>query len=127
MALPGPLALAVLVLTQFAAGEDLQQAQVQSTCCSQVFLSSTAGLAASAPFSLGIYTISSQRIAGNTHPVYVKHSDTGDHYLYFREKGEAKEQSRQKIIIRFALQRTIFHRAGLLGPNCWRTVSTSPL
>lgn len=118
MALPGPLALAVLVMTQFAAGEDLQQAQVQSTCCSQVFLSSTAGLAASAPFSLGIYTVSSQRIAGNPHPVYVKHSDTGDHYLYFREKGEFEEQSRQNIIIKFALQRTISHRAGLLGPNC---------
>lgn len=88
MALPSPLALAVLVMTQFAAGEDLHQAQVQSTCCSQVFLSSTAGLAASAPFSLGIYTVSSQRIAGNHHPVYVKHSDTGDYYLYFREKDD---------------------------------------
>ena len=93
MALPSPLALTVLVMshmTQFAAGEDLHQAQVESTCCGQVFLSSTAGLAASAPFSLGIYTVSSQKIAGNPHPVYVKHSDTGDHYLYFREKGEAR-------------------------------------
>ena len=99
MALPSPLALAVLVMTQFAAGEDLHQAQVQSTCCSQVFLSSTAGLAASAPFSLGIYTVSSQKIAGNPHPVYVKHSDTGDHYLYFREKGEAEELSLQNNIL----------------------------
>ena len=81
------LALAALMILQSTAGEDLHQAQVQSTCCSQVFLSSTAKLADSAPFSLGIYTLSSQKIANNPHPVYVKHSDSGDHYLYFRQKG----------------------------------------
>ena len=83
--------LVTLQMLQFSAGEDLQQAQVQSACCSQVFLSSKAGLADSAPFSLGIYTVSSQKIASNPHPVYVKHTETGDYYLYFREKGEDKD------------------------------------
>lgn len=80
--------LAALIMLQRTAGEDLHQAQVQSTCCSQVFLSSTAKLAESAPFSLGIYTLSSQKIASNPHPVYVKHSDTGDYFLYFRKKDD---------------------------------------
>ena len=88
MTLLSARALVTLQMLQFSAGEDLQQAQVQSACCSQVFLSSKAGLADSAPFSLGIYTVSSQKIASNPHPVYVKHTETGDYYLYFREKGE---------------------------------------
>ena len=85
MAILRLLIFATLVLLHITAGDNLDQAKVQ--CCSQVFLSSNAGLAASAPFSLGIYTLSGERIASNQHPVYVKHSDTGDHYLYYRKKG----------------------------------------
>ena len=68
--------------------DDISQASVQSTCCSQVFLSSSGQLADTNQDSLGIYTISSQKIANNDHPVFVKHSKSGDFYLYYRVKGD---------------------------------------
>ena len=63
-------------------------ASVQNTCCSQVFLSSAGIIVNNSQEALGIYTISSQKIANNDHPVYIKNTDNGDFYLYYREKGE---------------------------------------
>lgn len=58
---------------------------VSSSCCSNVFLSSTSTLATTQSGVLGIYTISSQKIANNPHPVYIKQSKNQDFYLYFRQ------------------------------------------
>jgi len=60
----------------------------ENSCCSQVFLSSQGLLAQSNQQSLGIYTISSQKIANNEHPVYIKNTDIQDFYLYFRDKDD---------------------------------------
>jgi len=58
---------------------------VSSSCCANVFLSSTGPLATTQSGVLGIYTISSQKIANNPHPVYIKQSKDQDFYLYFRQ------------------------------------------
>ena len=77
--------LLMLQLLQLSSAES--PASVVSTCCSQVFLSSSQQFADTNQQSLGIYTISSQKIANNPHPVYIKKTDHGDHFLYFRDKG----------------------------------------
>lgn len=58
---------------------------VSNSCCSQVFLSSSSLLSTTQSGVLGIYTISSQKIANNPHPVYIKQSKDQDFYLYFRQ------------------------------------------
>jgi len=58
---------------------------VSASCCSTVFLSSNSTLAKTQSAALGIYTLSSQRIANNPHPVYIKQSKEQDFYLYFRQ------------------------------------------
>ena len=52
--------------------------------------------------SLGIYTISSQKIANNKHPVYIKNTDFQDFYLYFREKGNFSIIRNKKLVLLFA-------------------------
>lgn len=58
---------------------------VSTSCCSQVFLSSSATLSNTQSGVLGIYTITSQKIANNPHPVYIKQNKGQDFYLYFRQ------------------------------------------
>jgi len=58
---------------------------VSTSCCSQVFLSSSATLSTTQSAALGIYTISSQKIANNPHSVYIKQNKNQDFYLYFRQ------------------------------------------
>merc|ERR1712032_1512357 len=52
---------------------------VTSSCCPQVFLSSSGSLEQTQSAALGIYTLSSQKIAGNPHPVYLKSTPGQDH------------------------------------------------
>jgi len=59
---------------------------VTSSCCPQVFLSSSGSLGQTQSAALGIYTLSSQKIAGNDHPVYLKSTLDQDFYLYFSEQ-----------------------------------------
>jgi len=59
---------------------------VTSSCCPQVFLSSSGSLEQTQSAALGIYTLSSQKIAGNPHPVYLKSTPGHDFYLYFRDQ-----------------------------------------
>ena len=76
-----------------------------------------------------IYSLPSQKIATNPHPVYVKHTDNGDYYLYFRDKGEkhfTKIFHDDKKYIFNPTQRTSCPRAGWWGRSCWRTPSSSP-
>ena len=61
---------------------------VSTSCCSNVFLSSSATLAKTQSGVLGIFTLSSQKIANNPHPVYIKQSSDQDYYLYFRQSGK---------------------------------------
>jgi len=65
---------------------------VSTSCCASVFLSSTSTLATTQSGALGIYTISSQKIANNPHPVYIKQSKEQDFYLYFRQNDEGGPQ-----------------------------------
>jgi len=58
---------------------------VSTSCCSNVFLSSSSTLAKTQSGVLGIYAMSSQKIANNPHPVYIKQSSNQDYYLYFRQ------------------------------------------
>ena len=60
---------------------------VSTSCCSNVFLSSSSTLAKTQSGVLGIFTLSSQKIANNPHPVYIKQSSDQDYYLYFRQSG----------------------------------------
>ena len=65
-----------------------QEVPGSSACCPQVFLSSSDLLADTQTPALGIFTLASQRIANNSHPVYVKHADNDqDFFLYFRQSG----------------------------------------
>lgn len=70
-------------------GEPQSEGVVTPSCCAQVFLSSSGPLSTSqSSHVMGIYTLSSQKIAGNPKPVYTK-SETGqDYYLYYRDKEE---------------------------------------
>jgi len=81
----------VLLLVTWAAVDVLGAAAqtegvVTSSCCPQVFLSSSGTLEQTQSAALGIYTLSSQKIAGNPHPVYLKSTPGQDFYLYFREQ-----------------------------------------
>ena len=68
-------------------------AVVTPQCCPQVFLSSRGELADRQSAVLGIYTLTNQKIANNSHPIYVKHEAEGrQSYLYFREKGSATSE-----------------------------------
>ena len=79
----------LVILAAVSADDEFSAvASVQNTCCSQVFLSSAGIIVNNSQEALGIYTISSQKIANNDHPVYIKNTDNGDFYLYYREKGE---------------------------------------
>ena len=60
---------------------------VSNSCCSQVFLSSSSTLSKTQSGVLGIYSITSQKIANNPHPVYIKQNKDQDFYLYFRQNG----------------------------------------
>jgi len=73
----------MLHLATMVAGET--PGVVSNSCCSQVFLSSSSLLSTTQSGVLGIYTISSQKIANNPHPVYIKQSKDQDFYLYFRQ------------------------------------------
>lgn len=82
---------ALLVLTSFLGGIFVESAAqtegiVTSSCCPQVFLSSSGSLGQTQSAALGIYTLSSQKIAGNDHPVYLKSTLEQDFYLYFSEQ-----------------------------------------
>ena len=69
-----------------------QEVSQSSTCCPQVFLSSQDLLGERQAPALGIFTLASQRIANNTHPVYVKHAENNqDFFLYFRQSGLGPE------------------------------------
>jgi len=89
---------ALLVLTSFSGGNFVESAAqtegiVTSSCCPQVFLSSSGSLGQTQSAALGIYTLSSQKIAGNDHPVYLKSSLEQDFYLYFSEQGAPQAMS----------------------------------
>ena len=105
------LSVVISLILQTSSAEPAASATVQSTCCSQVFLSSDQQFAVTNQESLGIYTISQQRIANNQHPVYIKNTDHGDHYLYFREKGGVKVNVEN--LFRFYLQMMNFPKDGL--------------
>ena len=69
-----------------------QEVSTGSPCCGQVFLSSQDLLGERQAPALGIFTLASQRIANNTHPVYVKHAENNqDFFLYFRQSGLGPE------------------------------------
>ena len=80
------LAVAVLLSTKLISGQEVEGRESPS-CCPQVFLSSSDLLADKQAPALGIFTLASQKIANNTHPVYVKHADSQDFFLYFRQTG----------------------------------------
>ena len=86
--LPGTMLLVVAALlspvTNLISGQEVSEG---SSCCPQVFLSSSDLLAEKQAPALGIFTLANQRIANNTHPVYVKHADNQDFFLYFRQSG----------------------------------------
>jgi len=60
------------------------QGVVTPSCCPQVFLSSGGPLASKSPDTLGIYTVSNQRLANNPRPIYLKQIAGKDFYLYYR-------------------------------------------
>lgn len=74
------------------AGTSLAEPQsegvVTQSCCAQIFISSIGSLAKTQAPALGIYTLSSQKIAGNSRPVYLKSEEGQDYYLYYRDKDE---------------------------------------
>lgn len=76
----------LLVLSGEGEAEPQSEGVVTPSCCTQVFVSSSGGLADTQSAVLGIYTLSSQKIAGNVHPVYLKSAPGQDYYLYFRDK-----------------------------------------
>ena len=79
------LVWAGLLLTNLISGQEISES---SPCCPQVFLSSQDLLADKQAPALGIFTLASQKIANNSHPVYVKHADNDqDFFLYFRQSG----------------------------------------
>ena len=85
--MPGRMLLvwAALLRSNFICG---QEVSAGTPCCPQVFLSSQDLLADKQAPALGIFTLASQRIANNSHPVYVKHADNDqDFFLYFRQSG----------------------------------------
>merc|ERR1712210_178299 len=88
---PGLSKTALLLLTWATVDVVLHAAAqtegvVTSSCCPQVFLSSSGSLEQTQSAALGIYTLSSQKIAGNPHPVYLKSDPGQDFYLYFRDQ-----------------------------------------
>ena len=91
------LVWAGLVLTALISGQEVSES---SPCCPQVFLSSQDLLADKQAPALGIFTLASQRIANNSHPVYVKHSGDNDQdfFLYFRQSGGRLEVTAQFLL-----------------------------
>ena len=86
--IPGAMLLvaAVLLSSNLISG---QEVTASSSCCPQVFLSSSDLLADKQAPALGIFTLANQKIANNSHPVYVKHANNQDFFLYFRQSDQS--------------------------------------
>ena len=110
----------LLVLTSIISCQDLPApALVTSSCCTQVFLSSPGLLAEKQGPALGIYTLSSQKIANNTHPVYVKHRDNQDFFLYYRQA----DTGPQGWIVGSELLEDSYHVTTKILSNCPEGIS----
>lgn len=82
----GVILILILALTVPGRGEPQSEGVVTPSCCAQIFVSSSGLLAQTQSAALGIYTLSSQKIAGNPRPVYLKSEEGQDYYLYYRDK-----------------------------------------
>lgn len=80
--------MGLLLISGPGGGKAQSEGVVSQSCCPQVFLSSSGPLASSQSQAMGIYTLTSQKIAGNSHPVYHKSAHGEDYYLYYRDQEE---------------------------------------
>lgn len=102
------------MLASVTSGQDVSSPALVASCCTQVFLSSPALLADRQGPALGIYTLSSQKIANNSHPVYVKHRDNQDFFLYFRQE----DTGPQGWIVGSELLEDSYHITTKILSNC---------
>jgi len=103
------------VLTGPGLGEPQSEGVVTPSCCAQIFVSSSGPLAKTQSATLGIYTLSSQRIAGNPRPVYLKSQGENDFYLYYRDKDEGP---RGWLVGPQLLEDIFYLTTKQEGPNC---------
>lgn len=107
--------LLLVCLAGPALGEPQSEGVVTPSCCAQIFVSSSGILANTQSATLGIYTMSSQRIAGNPRPVYLKSEGGQDYYLYYRDK---EEGPRGWLVGPQLLEDSFFLTTTQEGSNC---------